>query len=224
MFSTSNILDTLRLDKTGFFLKEIHAERTFETYQALNVQTELPFILKRYDRIEAELLKSFSTSQRVRIIFDRKDFTYQIQSENLGLALRTPIQLQVVKNAKQEPGLGLMNYKWADRRYWDQLLARKLPNADDIIAVNKNNYVTETSRFNIFTYSEVDDVVYTPSLDSGCINGVYRRHILKKGNIDLPTLGPKQVFEKDITAENILNANIFVGNSVRGLLTAELFF
>lgn len=222
MFSTSNILDTLRLDSTGFFLKDLHAERTFETYQILGLKTDLNSILRIYDQVEEKLIKNFLKPQKVRLIFNEATLDYHVQTEKLDAMLNNPIRLQLTTMATQKAGIGAGNYKWEDRSYWTQLLSQKHDKIDDIISMNTNNEVTETSRFNIFIYSPDHDAVYTPNLESGCINGVYRRFVFQTQKIDLPSLGRKSVYEKTLTASDLKQATIFVANSVRGVIRATL--
>ena len=87
---------------------------------------------------------------------------------------------------------------------------------------NEKNELVETSRFNIFLFDKRNDIVFTPSLASGCINGVYRRFVFCQNFIQLPKLGKKKIQELCLTAEKIYDYQLFVANSVRGVLLAEL--
>lgn len=220
MFTMSNILDTLRFDEAGFFLKEFHMHRTFEAYQLLQKDISFETVADAYDTIERQLLQNFSHPLKVRLIFDKDIFSYKIQTDVLD-ELKVPLRLQVLENALDTPSFG-SSFKWEDRSIWNSLLLTKNPVADDIIVINKNGYVRETSRFNIFVYSEKEKMVFTPTLTSGCVNGVYRRFVLEKGKIDLPGIGLKHVLEIDFTAADILKMKIFLANSVRKILPAEL--
>jgi para-aminobenzoate synthetase/4-amino-4-deoxychorismate lyase len=88
-----------------------------------------------------------------------------------------------------------------------------------VIGINQDNCVTETSRFNLFLFK--DDRLSTPSLNSGCINGVYRRYLLDQGYYEL---GSEKIplIEKDILVSEIKNYVVYVGNSLRGMHKAIL--
>ncbi|EKO4609070.1 chorismate-binding protein [Campylobacter coli] len=76
----------------------------------------------------------------------------------------------------------------------------------DIAFFNKKNELCEGSRSNIII--KKDKVLYTPTLQSGLLNGIYRQFLLDLGLIK----------EKKLFKEDLLNADeIYCINSVRGL-------
>ena len=124
---------------------------------------------------------------------------------------------------KQPSGIGSKNFKWLERDFWDQINSLKAITADDVLTINEKMQVVETSRFNLFFYDPAEKVVMTPTLSSGCIHGVYRRWALGNKFITLPNLGAVSIFAKDILFSEIHRYQIFVANSVREVLSAELF-
>ncbi len=86
-------------------------------------------------------------------------------------------------------------------------------NIDEVIFCNRQGYITEGSFMTIFV--ERDGVFYTPPLSAGLLNGVLRRHLLDSN--------PDKYKIKNIKFID-LNAGdtIYVGNSVRGLVKANL--
>ena len=64
--------------------------------------------------------------------------------------------------------------------------------------------------------------MHTPPLASGCINGVYRRFVMNEGFINLPHWGRTEIKEYSILANDLSKYQLFVANSVRGVLPAEL--
>lgn len=217
--SVSNILDTLRCDAQGIFLKPIHALRTYEAFQHLNMVTDLKRVLLHYDEIEQQVLSACAEAKIVRLIFSKHDFSYTYKVLDLD-PLPAVLRLQLVTDRHQLSGLGLQNYKWEDRSYWDELLSLKKISALDVISINEKNQIVETSRFNLFFYDIKNDVVITPALCCGCINGVYRRLVFQQGFIQLPGLGKKQIVEKVIQARDINLYQLFAANSVRGVVPA----
>ena len=59
-------------------------------------------------------------------------------------------------------------------------LAKKEQGLDDIILLNThpNNYLAECQASNLFWFSE--GTLFTPSLETGCIGGILRQHILRR--------------------------------------------
>lgn len=218
----SNILDTLVFKESQIYLKYFHALRTYETFQFLKVSLDFSKIQNIYDDIETTYKNRTPDDEGLRLIFSRTlPLSYRV--ENYKIARLNPIiQLQIIKTPSANQTRFDSAYKWEDRSYWNQLLNQKKIEADDILVVNDHNQIIETSRFNIFLYDEKKDLVSTPALDSGCLNGVYRRFVLDHGYLDLPGIGNKKIVETQILQEEVAINRIFVGNSVRGLLPACL--
>lgn len=62
-------------------------------------------------------------------------------------------------------------------------LIKKEQGLDDVILLSNhpNNYLAECQASNLFWFSE--DVLYTPSLETGCISGILRQHILRRAEV-----------------------------------------
>jgi branched-chain amino acid aminotransferase/4-amino-4-deoxychorismate lyase len=59
---------------------------------------------------------------------------------------------------------------------------------EELILLNQDGFVSEASAANIYFYNAVKRKIYTPSLDSGCINGVSRRYLIdnaKRFDVDV---------------------------------------
>ena len=79
---------------------------------------------------------------------------------------------------------------------------------DECILTNHFGQVCEGLSTNIFMVK--GDKLITPSLDSGCVNGVMRNYIIK--------LSGDRVEERDIEAEELFDANeILMTNAVKGI-------
>jgi len=84
-------------------------------------------------------------------------------------------------------------------------------NADEILLMNENDHVCETTSSNIFW--QKGGIYYTPSLATGCIGGVMREHLINKFKAE-----DKPIIECAEPLETILNADkVFVSNAVRGI-------
>lgn len=210
------IIDTLKISSTGIYLKKYHIQRTLEAFQELGTPVNEFSVHAMYQQIEDKNM-SLKKEMKAQLVFDSnelKNSTCVISDiENLP----NPITLEISKNLFQISGRGLQNFKISKRDYWNQVL--KNAHCFDVIGVNQNDDITETSRFNLFFLK--DQIFYTPTLDSGCINGVYRRFLLSTGYYE-SALGRFEVIEKDIPVANIHNYEIFVANSLRGMNKAIL--
>lgn len=87
-------------------------------------------------------------------------------------------------------------------------LHAKKQKCNDAILLNNHERICDTTIANIFLIK--GDVIYTPSLDEGCIAGIMRKNILRqlvKDNL--------RVFEGEITVDDLLNADeVFLSNSI----------
>lgn len=197
-------------------------ERSAEACQILNPNVRIESVSQIYDLLEETHASKISNEQIVRVQFGVTNtplYTVEIHK----LAYLPPIlNLQCMTELKQLGGMGKQNYKWTNREFWSQVMKLKRPEVDDVMCCNEKNEITETSRFNLFFYESKADVVYTPPLHSGCINGVYRRYAIENKSIMLPKLGLKKVIEKSILASSVEQYQIFAANSIREVLMAKL--
>lgn len=210
------ILDTFRISQNENPLIQFHIQRTLEAIQIYHSTTTYEDVAKIYKPFQ---LATSTSDQKCRLVIDPHTMTV-IKSEITAIdLLNNEIKLELAHNQNQRVGLGIQNYKTTDRIYWDDNLKFKLPGTDDVIGVNSLNQVTETSRFNLFI--KMQDLVFTPTLQSGCVNGCLRRSALKSGFIEINR--KKYVLkEKDFTVSDLKLAEIFVGNSLRGITKASL--
>ena len=91
-------------------------------------------------------------------------------------------------------------------------IAAKEKGLDDYLLINEKDTVIESSNSNLFVVS--NGVLYTPSLEDGCLAGTMRMQVI---NIAL-THGIK-VYECAILPQNLLAADeIFLTNAIRGIV------
>jgi para-aminobenzoate synthetase / 4-amino-4-deoxychorismate lyase len=78
---------------------------------------------------------------------------------------------------------------------------------DEVVFLNRDGFVAEGSRSTVFV--KRDGKLLTPPLDAGALDGVLRRELVDSGEAVEAMLSPK-----DLTGE------VFLGNSLRGLIRA----
>lgn len=216
------VLDTLKWSKKdGFFLKDIHIERTWDAFQFFKVHLSLPKfeLIEIYDQLEQQLSANYDL--KVRIQFNKESsLSYKYDSEKIE-NLKTPIYLEVINALSLPVGEGTHSFKTTERQHWDLLLNLKSNKADDVVSLNTNGHIVEASRFNLFFYDLNQNICFTPSLNSGCLKGVFRQKCLLNKAITLPDLNKTiPIIEKDIPLLLGRKLSVYVGNSVRGLLPA----
>ncbi|WP_417592664.1 aminodeoxychorismate synthase component I [Parasphingorhabdus sp.] len=115
-----------------------------------------------------------------------------------------PVQCQLVPMQADKADFRL-HHKTSDRRVYQ---VEGLGEGVHPVFVDGDGFVTEGAICNIFV--ERDRVLLTPPLARGVLPGVLRAELIESG----------QAVEADLRAED-LAGGFFVGNSVRGLVSAE---
>jgi len=86
---------------------------------------------------------------------------------------------------------------------------------DDAILLNDEGYIVESSSSNIFIYK--NNVIYTPSIDDGLLNGIMRQTIIE-------ICKKYQVTEAHLTEFDILSADeVFLTNAIAGIKWVSAF-
>ena len=84
---------------------------------------------------------------------------------------------------------------------------------DDVILINTEKNIVETSKGNIFIVSQLGNII-TPPLEDGCINGIIRTILIKSKQFP--------IIEKSISYSELMNAKeIFVTNVIQGVNWVE---
>lgn len=178
-------------------------------------------------RLNTEILElvtknNHSDSARIRLTVLRGDgglyddtthtYSYLIQSWALPEAIDTwntdGLVLGIYNDAKKSCDI-LSNLKHNNfLPYVMAALYAKKQKWNDAVVLNTSGRVCDTSIANIFLVDK--EIIYTPSLDEGCIAGVMRKNIINQ-------LGKNNVHVKEVklTVENLFNADeVFLTNSI----------
>ena len=214
------------LDQNKILYKDLHIKRVITTYGYFHCLVNAKKIIEIYDQIE----KTTNDDCRVRIEFSiAADFETAITKSPFQKNAE-PIHLLPALFNQQASGLGLGNFKTTDRHYWDQNLKTMTNYISstsvavnitdvDVLGVNDQGIVTESSRFNLFVLD--GSTFFTPTLTSGCLQGVFRQNALDSGGISFQgALIP--LIERDFMLADLKTRQLFLGNSVQGLLSALL--
>jgi branched-subunit amino acid aminotransferase/4-amino-4-deoxychorismate lyase len=214
------ILDTFKIENGEISYKTQHCERTFDALLFLNFSFTIEKIFEIYEKIENQYSK-LDENKVFRLTLDPQDLENpSVEIRNLDLlpevvSLHTQKITESLKKDRQ--------FKWADRSYWDDLLKNLPAGFQDVVLYDQNENAIETARCNLYLYDAIRDLVVTPKLEVGCLNGVLRRALLAEGAVDLPKLGYKNIIEENIKLSELKKAsNLYIGNAVRGLLKAQV--
>jgi branched-chain amino acid aminotransferase len=82
---------------------------------------------------------------------------------------------------------------------------------NDVVLLNQHDRVADTTIANLFIVK--DKIIYTPSLEEGCVAGVLRQVLLEKLHEQQYQVIEKPLAEPDLAAAD----EMFVTNSIRGL-------
>ena len=82
---------------------------------------------------------------------------------------------------------------------------------DDVIFVNQQNCVTETTRYNLVF--KINDQLFTPPVDDGLLNGIYRQYLLDTSTVEEQSMSLDKLDDVD---------ELYVCNSVRGMCPVKL--
>jgi para-aminobenzoate synthetase/4-amino-4-deoxychorismate lyase len=202
-----DLIETMRFEPAeGLLRLELHLERMKESARALAFEFDrhaarnqlhaVTFHLEQPSKVRLMLARSGAMAIEVR---DASNHTIGDESDIWPVAITAlPVS----------PGDFRLSHKTSDRAFYDD--ARRLvPGAKEVVFTDPNGFLTEGSFTAIFV--ERDGHLLTPPLSRGLLPGVLRRALLENG----------QAKEADLRAEDLADG-FFVGNSLRGLISAQL--
>lgn len=196
------IIETLGYTpKDGFARLALHVDRAEATCAQLGV---------RFDRGETLFALGSSVDAlpaRVRMTIDLEGVVSVTTAELTPTpkAWVVAISDQVLRS--DDPWLGV---KTSARQIYDDARAA-LPNGlDELIFLNENGALCEGTITNVFVRR--DGVLLTPPLNAGVLPGVLRQELLETG----------AAIEADLMLADLADAEVFVGNSLRGLIKAKM--
>lgn len=142
---------------------------------------------------------------RVRMLLSRGG-AIAVEVRALGGWPQAVVPVAIVsRNAAVEDAR--LRHKTTDRSLYKA--AKDVGGTYEVLMVDEEGYLTEGTFTSIFL--ERDDRLVTPPLSRGLLPGILRQHLIDIG----------EAVEGDIRPSEI-RGNFFIGNSVRGLVTATL--
>lgn len=102
----------------------------------------------------------------------------------------------------------MLKHKTTERALYDRARAQLPDGLDEVIFLNEREEVCEGTITNVFV--ERGAVLLTPPLSSGLLPGILRAELLAGG----------RAREAVLTPDDLIGARVFLGNALRGLISA----
>lgn len=200
--SPFRLLETLLFSPgSGVYLQEYHLDRLGNSARYFGFKFNRSWI--------AEKLSVFQSDQQQRLrLLLRQSGEIEIQAVPCpSVVSKVRLKLAAMSLNKMNP---FLFHKTTHRSVYENARAGQ-DDCDDVLLWNESGELTETTIYNI--YVEIDGQLLTPPVSSGLLAGVYRREMLATG----------RAIESRLLKQDLDRASrIFVSNSVRGLVPAEL--
>lgn len=211
--------DILKLNITktkfqnGYFLLDYHLERLKNSALYFDFKYDREQILEKLNFLKRKL----NGCKRVRLLLSKSgDIDIEIYDFNKENFCNKKIEKIVLSNKKVDPQNIFLYHKTTQRIFYNrEYIKYKKQNFFDVLFLNKNNQITETSRGNIFV--KISNVFYTPLIKCGLLEGVFRKYLIKQNK--------EKIKEKNLTLEEISSCEkIFLTNAVIGIKEVKLVF
>lgn len=189
------IIETVKIENNSILFEKEHFERMQKTAEHFGFKFKTPEIAKTDDGM-------------LRILLNR-DGEIKTELKRITPAKTSKIAISpIIQNSKNE----FLYYKTTYRPwYYDSFQRIKNGEIYDEIFFNENGELTEGARSNIVL--QLNGNLYTPPVQCGLLNGVFRQELLKNNKCT-----EKILYKKDLEKAE----KIFCVNSVRGMVEIRL--
>ena len=207
-----SLIETIRYERgKGFHLLDRHLARlqSSATYFGYPISRE-----KTLAALDAEAARVESSVAMVRLLLAEAG-AITVTSTPIDLPTQSTIWRFVISDQRLDEKDPFFYHKTTRRQFYDREMERQkaLTGCDEVVFLNKKGELTEGTRTNLFI--EIDGRLFTPALACGLLPGTLRDELL-----DLPRAAASEAI---LTPQDLLAADrIYLGNSVRGLVRAEL--
>jgi len=212
------LFETIIYQDNQIRFETYHKERLSAGMKAMNLMLPEDLSMKSiFSGINRLVQKSNLVSARIRLQVWRSPGGLYIPQSSRSQIMATCSSYTSHISIKSKVGVSktvkLMESNWSAYKtvsaisYIQAGIEKEQRGLDDLILLDHAGYVSECSASNIFW--KKGDIYYTPSLKTGCIGGIMRRHIidqLNDKNIEL-NIG-EYAMEKLLQADEIFTCNV----------------
>lgn len=221
------IFESMRIMNGKVLNLENHYHRLTEGARVLKMRLPAFYSAEFFQKQIDELiqLSKIEAGGRIRLSIDRlgggtylpdsNEVSYFIEvyplEQNIFALNAKGMEVDLYQDIKKSKNI-LSNYKTKNGLlYVLAAISAKEKGLDDMLIVNDNGQILESSHSNVFMVS--NGVLYTPSLSDGCLAGTMRMQV-----INLALKNGLKVYESSILPSNLLVADeVFLTNAVRGI-------
>jgi para-aminobenzoate synthetase/4-amino-4-deoxychorismate lyase len=206
------LIETLRYETgRGFHLLERHLARLQASAHHFGYPFSRDAVIAALD---AEAQRIGTPAALVRLLL-AEDGTITVTSREITLPTKDTVWRFVISDQRIDEKEPLFYHKTTRRQFYDREMERQkaLTGCDEVVFLNTRGELTEGTRTTLFL--EKDGRLFTPALACGLLPGTLREELL-----DLPRAAASEAM---LTPADLARADrIYLGNSVRGLVRAEL--
>jgi len=211
------VFETILFDKGELQLKELHFDRLLRGIKGLdlNVSNDISVSYLEQQIMDTIQANEVSDICRVRLrVYQGKDTadlaSFLIECFSLDRKLTVLNDQGLILGIADDIIKPESNYKRSYTKFYSQAAnAISNNNWDDVLVLNQHGNIIESSIANVFWIK--NNIIYTPPLSEGCVEGVMRRYIietLQRENITIQSI--------PLTREILLQADeVFITNSIR---------
>ncbi len=203
------LIETLLWSKQqGFTLLEHHVTRLTNSAQNLNFELNID----EFDSALARAVKDLPTGQyfRVRAVLQR-DGAIHVTQTQISEVPSSAVWQVAMAQTRFDSRWPLLRHKTTRRSlYEDEFADAGKRGADEVLFMNERGELCEGARCNIFVKRR--GVLLTPTLECGLLPGTLRARLLQTGQAQVTILAPA----------DLIDAEWYMGNSVRGLVRATM--
>jgi len=211
------IFDTFKiLNSKPIFLK-YHIERIENGLKALRIHFDIKLVeAEIFKTIKANKLKdgfariSITRGEGSRGYLPTNNSPANFVIETMEARKMDTVEGKLCISSYQKPSIKSMPINYKLMQGLNSTLAKleaKEQNFFDAVLLNEKGNIAECSSSNIFWFKGVE--LFTPSLDSGCLDGVTRKVVIENYS---------KVKQSEFSIETLSSANeVFITNSVLGI-------
>ena len=211
-FYDLNLNITKESFENGYFLLSLHLDRLKNSALYFGFKFEESKILEKLYRLKKHLVEQ---SYRIRLLLS-KNGDVEIQKSVFDInefCSKKVVDIILDPKTKIDDNSIFLYHKTTNRKLYNKKYKKYSANFFDVLFVNKNKVITETSRANVFF--KIGNFYYTPPKSAGLLNGVFKRFLIEKNK--------DKIKEKEIKINEIYSAEkIFITNAVIGIREAKI--
>jgi len=199
----------LRLSRKGYFLLHLHLDRLAKSAEYFGFKFDKEYISRELRKLKKRFKDG--SNYKIRLLLT-KDGGIELFFDKINNI--TTFDRARFSDKKTHSKDTFLYHKTTNRKLYDEEYKRwNKKGYFDIIFTNEKNQVTEGAISNIII--KKGRRYYTPPVECGLLNGVYRRYLLSKR----APLKEKILYKKDIKEAD----EIYLVNSVRQMAMVNLY-